>query len=255
MPRLFRAYLASDGNDANACTLPQPCRLLQRGLAAVASGGEIWLLDSANYNTATVMIDKSVSILAIPGAVGSVLAINQPSGGIAPPLATPAIRISAAGLLVSLRNLVIVPSPGSANGTSGVELSGGSVLGIEHSVIANMPSHGVSVYGAGMLRITNSVVRSNGYAGVHLQAGAKAEISGTQLLGNAIAGVYALSTGGSRRRPLSATRLSREARTGLARPPSPPATFATSRLRAPRSRERPTDSIAATPRRERHPSR
>lgn len=26
--QLFRAYLASDGNDANACTLPAPCRLL-----------------------------------------------------------------------------------------------------------------------------------------------------------------------------------------------------------------------------------
>jgi hypothetical protein len=81
--QLFRAYLASDGNDANPCTLAQPCRLLPAALAAVASFGEIWMLDSANYNTATVTIGKSVSILAVPGAVGSVVA----SGG--PPSASP----------------------------------------------------------------------------------------------------------------------------------------------------------------------
>ena len=27
--QLFRAYLTADGNDANPCTLPQPCRLLE----------------------------------------------------------------------------------------------------------------------------------------------------------------------------------------------------------------------------------
>ncbi len=72
--QLFRAYLSSTGNDANPCTLPQPCRLLPAALTAVASGGEIWMLDSANYNSSTVTIGKSVSILAVPGAVGSVVA-------------------------------------------------------------------------------------------------------------------------------------------------------------------------------------
>jgi hypothetical protein len=74
--QLFRAYLASDGNDANPCTLPQPCRLLPAALTAVASGGEIWMLDSANYNSAMVNIGKSVSILAVPGAVGSLVALS-----------------------------------------------------------------------------------------------------------------------------------------------------------------------------------
>lgn len=48
--QLFRAYLALNGSDANPCTLPQPCRLLPAALNAVASGGEIWLLDSAGNN-------------------------------------------------------------------------------------------------------------------------------------------------------------------------------------------------------------
>jgi hypothetical protein len=66
----FRAYVASTGNDANPCTLGAPCRLLPAALAAVADGGEIWMLDSANFNTSTVNIAKSVTILAVPGAIG-----------------------------------------------------------------------------------------------------------------------------------------------------------------------------------------
>ena len=94
--QLFRTYLASDGNDANPCTVQAPCRLLPAALAAVKDGGEVWMLDSANYNTGPVNINKSVSILAIPGAVGSVVG----SGG-------DAIVIDTAGVKVSLRNLRI----------------------------------------------------------------------------------------------------------------------------------------------------
>src|SRR3982751_142302 len=73
--QLFRAYLASTGSDANPCTVAAPCRLLPAALNAVASGGEIWMLASANYNTPFVAIGKSVSILAVPGAVGSFVAV------------------------------------------------------------------------------------------------------------------------------------------------------------------------------------
>ncbi len=37
----FRAYLASNGNDANPCSLASPCRLLPAALAAIVDGGEI----------------------------------------------------------------------------------------------------------------------------------------------------------------------------------------------------------------------
>jgi hypothetical protein len=100
--QLFRSYLARGGNDANPCTLPDPCRLLPAALAAVADGGEVWMLDSANYNATTVNVAKSVTILAVPGALGSVVAASGP-----------AISIATAGVKVALRNLVIVPLPGS----------------------------------------------------------------------------------------------------------------------------------------------
>ncbi len=70
---LFRTYLSLNGNDGNPCAVQLPCRLLPAALAAVNSGGEIWMVDSANFNTAPVNISISVKILAIPGAIGSVV--------------------------------------------------------------------------------------------------------------------------------------------------------------------------------------
>jgi hypothetical protein len=179
--QLFRAYVASGGNDANACTLAAPCRLLPAALTAVATGGEIWMLDSANYNSATVTVGKSVSILAVPGAVGSVVAL----GG-------PAISITADSLKVALRNLVIVPFPGGG-GTHGVSMTGASTLTIEHSLIANLNGDGVHVVGGGTLKIANTIFR-NGHYAVYLENGATAEISGTQMLAHQNGGVIAYGT-------------------------------------------------------------
>ena len=179
--QLFRAYLASDGNDANACTLVAPCRLLPAALTAVADGGEIWMLDSANYNTATVTIGKSVSILAVPGALGSVVAI----GG-------PAISITAAGLTIALRNLVIVPLPASG-ATFGVYMTGASALTIEGSLIASLPNDGVHVIGTGQVEIATTIIRNNAGYAVWLRNGASADISGTRVLNNGN-GILALST-------------------------------------------------------------
>jgi hypothetical protein len=178
---LFRAYVASDGSDANPCTLVAPCRLLPAALTAVDAGGEIWMLDSANYNTATVTIGKSVSILAVPGAVGSVVA----AGG-------PAISITAAGLAVALRNLAIVPLPGGG-GSHGVNMTGVSALTIEHSLIANLPSNGVFVLGTGSVKIADTIIRGNSTYAVVLQNGATGTISRTQMLGNGYGGLVANS--------------------------------------------------------------
>lgn len=175
---LFRAYLSAAGNDANACTLLAPCRLLPAALAAISDGGEIWMLNSANYNTGTVNIAKSATLLAVPGAVGSVLAINGPAINIAP------------GFSVALRNLVIVPQPGGG-GTDGIDLQSGSVLTIENSLIANLPGHGVSVNGTAKLEISDSIIRDNALYAVHLQDGATADIIGTKMLNNYSGGVRA----------------------------------------------------------------
>jgi hypothetical protein len=183
--QLFRTYLSPSGNDANPCTLPAPCRLLPAALAAVASGGEVWMLDSANYNVSTVTVPRSVTILAVPGAVGSVVA----AGG-------PAISVTAAGLTVALRNLVIVPLPGGA-GTNGVEITGSSTVTLENSLVANLPNDGVHVVGFGKVEITNSIIRNNFNYGVWLQDGGSAGISGSKLTQNGSGGLLALTANGN----------------------------------------------------------
>jgi hypothetical protein len=179
--QIFRAYLASDGSDANPCTLAQPCRLLPAALTAVAGGGEIWMLDSANYNTGTVTIGKSVSIVAVPGVVGSIVALN---GGAA-------ISITAAGLKIALRNVAIGPVAGATPGTHGVHMTGAATsLSIEKSVIAGLPQIGVAVDGTGTVNVYDSTVRNNNY-GFYLQAGAQATIASSRLADNGVAGVFA----------------------------------------------------------------
>ena len=179
---LFRAYVSSTGNDANACTLQAPCRLLPAALAAISDGGEIWMLDSANYNTAPVNIAKSVSILAIPGAVGSVLAINGN-----------AIDIATAGVKIALRNLVIVPFPGG-NGTNGVNMTNGASLTVEGCLIANLPQSGIVVNIPASVRVTDTTIRDNGGTGLLLGNGAHATGAWSTFSGNLGDGVAANGT-------------------------------------------------------------
>jgi hypothetical protein len=184
---IFRAYLSPTGSDANPCTLPSPCRLLPAALAAVDDGGEIWMLDSANYNTATVSVTKSVTIMAVPGVVGSVVA----TGG-------PGIAVGTAGVKVFLRNLVIVPfGAGAAEGvqvtgaalvtveksvlsnlTNGVVASAGSVI-ISHSVMRNNTGYGVQALGSSQVAITHSQMVANGQGGLLVAAGADSTAVGT----------------------------------------------------------------------------
>lgn len=118
---IFRAYLSLTGSDANPCTLPQPCRLLPAALAAANDGGEIWMLDSANYNVAPVTIDKGIKILAIPGEMGSIVG----NGG-------DALVINAPNKDVTLRNLVIL---NLANGLHGVNIVDAGAVHIEKTTI------------------------------------------------------------------------------------------------------------------------
>jgi len=181
--QLFRAYVASDGIDSNPCTLPQPCRLLPAALAAVASGGEIWMLDSANYNTGPVNIGKSVTILAIPGAVGSIVAL----GG-------SAIVVNTGLLEIALRNLVIVPFPGSGAG-HGIEVTNNSVVTLESSLIAGVQGNGI-LLDAGSARVVNSTLRNTLSYAIRVNDTASAYVIGSRIL-RSTGGVQALSALGT----------------------------------------------------------
>lgn len=174
---LFRAYLSGHGSDVNPCTLAKPCRLLPAALLAIDDGGEIWILDSANYNTAPVDVAKSATILAIPGAIGSIVA----SGG-------DAIDIDAPGVRVTLRNLVLLNLGG---GLHGVSFTQGASLAVEGCEIYGMGDAAISATAAnGAVAVTNSVVRDSATYGASLAGSVTATFDGVHLLNNALAGVF-----------------------------------------------------------------
>jgi hypothetical protein len=172
--QVFRAYLSLNGNDANPCTLQQPCRLLPAALAAVMNGGEIWMLDSANYNTGPVSVTQSVTILAVPGVVGSVVATSGAN----------AMEIS--GGSVVLRNLVFVPLPGAA-ANDGVLVTGNTALLVDHCLFSNLPGNGIEVTSAANLRVIDSVFHGNG-AGVRAQGGPTGSTSTIDIAGSSFDG-------------------------------------------------------------------
>ena len=165
----FRAYLSAAGRDDNPCTLAAPCRLLPAAVAAVADGGEIWILDSANFNTGQVLVTKSVSILAVPGALGSLVTTAQS-----------ALQVEGAGATVALRNLVIGPLPGSA--APAIQVYSGS-LRMEHCVV-NRTDSGVELHLSASAVIADSVFRDHGTFAIAVDSGSSVVVSRTHVSGS-----------------------------------------------------------------------
>ncbi len=187
----FRAYLsAASGNDANPCTLVAPCRLLPAALAAVDAGGEIWMLDSANFNTGLITISKSVTILAVPGQLGSVVGINGT-----------AFAISGAGIEVTLQNLNILSFSGT--GDIGVLISDAKQVSIINCSIFGfkgltpLSGNGVGIWvnpgaNAPKVNVVGSVVRNNSH-GIVVAGNGLATISKTHVLNNSLTGIVSNS--------------------------------------------------------------
>jgi len=140
------------------------------------------MLDSANFNAGSVTITKSVSIQAIPGQVGSIVAVAG----------TPAITIPAA-VHVTLRNLAIVTNANNP-GADGVVVSAGGVLTVEDSAFnitnAYTNSSGIRASGTNTrLAVHNSVFRES-YVGVFVSDSASAEISRSKFTNCTGSGVY-----------------------------------------------------------------
>ncbi|HZZ92482.1 MAG TPA: right-handed parallel beta-helix repeat-containing protein [Usitatibacter sp.] len=172
----FRTYLASYGNDANPCTVSLPCRLLPAALVAVANNGEIWMLDSANFNSGTVNVAKNVIIQAIPGQVGSIV----------PVAGNPAMTI-AAGKVVTLRNVSMVTNANSP-GSDAIQMSTGR-LSVEDSVLQSS-SNGIVINGTGAASVRNTTFRGGSY-GIFAAEGATVSVSGCNFAGISIAAIYA----------------------------------------------------------------
>src|SRR5690349_19988824 len=157
---LMRTYVSGLGSDSNACTADHPCATFQAALALTLPGGEIFVLNSANYGPVT--INKAVTITS-EGAIAGILAT---SGA--------AITISAgANDVINLRGLGL---DGANTGTVGNQFTSGKSLTIQNSFVRNFTNSGLSFApsAAAILVISDAVVTNNGSNGILVQSGSPA---------------------------------------------------------------------------------
>jgi len=223
-----RSFVRSDGLDANACSILQPCRSFAAALAKTNAGGEIIVLDSAGYGPVTIA--QSVSIVAPSGVYAGVSVFT--GDGIA-------INGDATAKVV-LHGLSI----NGQGGATGIRLQQGVRLHIEGCEVSNMAGDGISIEaasaevfiddtivrdntGTGVILVTtadvvidrlrserngngifanqgnltarNSVVSRNGFYGIAIQVsttGSTLAVEGSLIVGNVADGIRALFTSG-----------------------------------------------------------
>ena len=141
-----RTFVASYGNDANACSIGAPCRGFAAALAQTAANGEVIVLDSAGYGPATVT--QGVSIEA-PTGVYAGISVFTGDG----------LTINAPGAKVILRGLTI----NNQGGTNGIKFSAGVGLHVESCVVSGFFGDGILVTAPGViLHVIDTIVRENG---------------------------------------------------------------------------------------------
>src|SRR5262245_7163874 len=144
----IRTYVSGVGNDSNSCSVSSPCKTFQAALALTVAGGEIYVLNSANYGA--VIINKAVTITS-EGAVAGVLATS----GVG-------ITISAGATdVVNLRGLDI---DGGNSGSIGIQFSSGQALIIQKSVIRGFATSGINFApsGTGTIFVSDTAISNNG---------------------------------------------------------------------------------------------
>ena len=148
-----RTFVSAAGSDSNNCTnVATPCRHFAAAYAATTVGGEIDVLDPANYGALT--IDHAVSIQGqgwaplSPGISGAAISINVPS--------MDAVNLS--GFLID----------GAGTGVIGIQFTGGPTLTIENCVIRHVLNDGIDFEptGTSNLSISDSLISDNGLSGI-----------------------------------------------------------------------------------------
>jgi hypothetical protein len=174
----LRTFVASTGNDANPCTLVQPCRSFTAALAQTLDGGEIVILDTAGYGRVTIM--KSVSIIAPPGIYGG---ITVPSG-------MNGVDIDTPGVIVSLRGLTINGIAGAAAVQYGIRMQAGAELHLRDVEIVGLTGSGMHLTApSATVYANNIVVRNNTLYGITASAPFTIVVDGARVESNVYSGI------------------------------------------------------------------
>jgi hypothetical protein len=142
-------YISITGNNANACTLAAPCRTLQRGINATPQGGELRLLDSANYG-GNVTVNRSMTI----SGNGHTLYLNG------------SLTIHQGGAVVALRGLTL---NGQGTVEHGINIIDAATVRIERCVIHGFTGQGILSIGPDVeVFVIDSISHANGGSGFNL---------------------------------------------------------------------------------------
>jgi parallel beta helix pectate lyase-like protein len=166
-----RVFVSGFGSNTHAGTLASPVRQIQKAMTLVDSGGEIIILDSANYNPVT--INKPVTIVA----TGVQAEIEVISGD--------GITVTAgASDVVILRGLTIH----GLGGAKGLNFTAGAALHVESCVISGFGSTGILATASGQLFVKDTISREN-FFGLNSTAG-NLSIDHARLEGNSSVGLF-----------------------------------------------------------------
>jgi hypothetical protein len=175
----MRTHVSGAGSDSYPCTASFPCRTLAAALQLTVPGGEIFVLDSADYGA--VVINKAITITG-EGAVGGILATS----GVG-------ITIGAGATdVINLRGLAI---DGGNSGTIGIQFNSGQSLNIQKLVVRNFTNSGINFApnATGALFVSETLVTNNGSNGLLVASGSgavSAAINRVTASGNGV-GIFA----------------------------------------------------------------
>jgi hypothetical protein len=148
-----RTFVSGTGTDSGTCERAAPCKTFAFALTQTAAGGEIDVLDPADYGT--VSITQSISIVNDGAGVAS---IEAGSGNAITINAGPVDRVHLRGLTIE----------GLGSGANGILFSIGGRLDIENCVIRNFASAGINISPGttSSFSVSNTIASNNGGFGI-----------------------------------------------------------------------------------------
>jgi hypothetical protein len=172
-------FVASHGNDADACTAAAPCRTLQRAVDIAAAGSEVIVLDSGSFGN-SLTIGKSITISA---------------DGVAATLGNPGNVTIEGAAVVALRGLHLQGVDAGPMNHTGITITAPAAVRIEKCVVERFKGNGIAASGFAdaELSITDTIVRDNGFNGLSV-TNTRLSIDNSRIEGNVAQGLRAYMT-------------------------------------------------------------
>jgi hypothetical protein len=160
-----RTFVGTTGNDANNCSAGAPCRTLAAALSATLAGGEIVIVSSGGYGSATI---SQPVVITADEIVASISTTTAGANG---------LTIATSGN-VTLNGLSL---HGESAGNDGILINQVGILRLYNLLIENFTNDGIHFATSGDLSLYNSMINDNAHDGL--------------LLANASANAYAHASG------------------------------------------------------------